>query len=95
MKISDIFGSNIDTITNQKKVEKNVQSQNANIEGVKKVAQDSVDISQTARLLSRLEDYESDHQKRLEAVQKAYENGTYKPDLANLAKSLLEEIKNG
>jgi anti-sigma28 factor (negative regulator of flagellin synthesis) len=97
MKISDIFGPNIDAITNQKKTQKNVQPQNAQIEETKNknAPQDTVNISQAAKVLSSLANFEANHQKNLEAVQKAYENGTYKPDLTSLAKSILEEIKNG
>ncbi len=99
MKISDILGSNIDATTNQKKIQKNQQSQAQNTQvsdkKEKNIVQDSVNISSTAKALSNLADLEANHQKRLEMVQKAYENGTYKPDLTNLAQSLIEEIKNG
>ncbi|HHS48992.1 MAG TPA: flagellar biosynthesis anti-sigma factor FlgM [Desulfurella acetivorans] len=97
MKISDIFGPNIDVITNQKKTQKNVQPQNAQIEDTKNknAPKDTVNISQSAKVLSNLANFEANHQKKLEAVQKAYESGTYKPDLAGLAKGILEEIKNG
>lgn len=95
MKISDILGSNIDSITNQKKVQKNAQTTQTIDSKVSNAVQDNVIISKTAKILSNLSDLETNHQKRLEAVQKAYENGTYKPDLTNLAKSILEEIKNG
>ncbi|OSS42152.1 hypothetical protein DESAMIL20_1705 [Desulfurella amilsii] len=96
MKISDIFGPNIDAITNQKKTQKNTQHQSIKIEDTKNknAPQDTVNISQTAKALSNLADFEANHQKRLEAVQKAYDNGAYKPDLTNLAKNILEEIKN-
>lgn len=97
MKISDILGSNIDSITNQKKIQKNAQTQTTQTTDSKSnnAVQDSVNISKTAKVLSNLSDLEANHQKRLETVQKAYENGAYNTDLTNLAKSILEEIKNG
>ncbi|MGB9755511.1 MAG: flagellar biosynthesis anti-sigma factor FlgM [Desulfurella sp.] len=97
MKISDILGSSIDSILNHKKIQKNTQIQTTQTTDSKNsnTVQDSINISKTAKILSNLSDLEANHQKRLEAVQKAYENGTYNPDLTNLAKSILEEIKNG
>jgi len=98
MKITDIFGSNIETIVNQKKV--NTQTQNTTNTGTvgkhnANKIQDSVSISDNAKIQLYVSNLETEHQKRLEAVQKAYESGTYKPDLTSLAKSILEEIKNG
>jgi len=97
MKISDIFGPNLDAIKNQKKTQKSTQNQNVQVKETKNknTPKDTVNISQAAKILSNLAAFEANHQKNLEAVQKAYENGTYKPDLTSLAKSILEEINNG
>ncbi len=96
MKITDILGSNIDALINQKKIQKNSAQQNIQVfESKKNAPQDSVNISQIAKVLANLAEAEVSHQKRLEEVQKAYENGTYKPNVQDLAKSILEEIKNG
>ncbi|MGC8790212.1 MAG: flagellar biosynthesis anti-sigma factor FlgM [Desulfurella sp.] len=96
MKIIDVLGSNIEALTNQNKIQKNKIQQNNKIDSDKRsVSQDSIDISQVAKVLANISNIETNHQKRLEAVQKAYENGTYKPNLTELAKNILEELKNG
>ncbi|AHF97474.1 MAG: flagellar biosynthesis anti-sigma factor FlgM [Desulfurella sp.] len=96
MKIIDVLGSNIEALTNQNKIQKNKIQQNNQIDSDKRsVSQDSIDISQVAKVLANISNIETNHQKRLEAVQKAYENGTYKPNLTELAKNILEELKNG
>ncbi|WP_291492147.1 flagellar biosynthesis anti-sigma factor FlgM [Desulfurella sp.] len=96
MKIIDVLGSNIDALTNQKKTQKNDTKQNIQFNDSKKnITQDSVNISDVAKFLANLSNMEVNHQKRLESVQKSYENGTYKPDLTELAKSILEALKNG
>lgn len=96
MKISDILDPNVEALMGQKKVQKSLtDAKNNNINNNQTTTPtDSVNISKKAKILSTLSDLEANHQKKLEMVQSSYENGHYEPNLSDLAKSILKDIKN-
>ncbi len=75
------------------KNESNKPKESSPKDGNKPKETDKVEISKDAKLLASVGERDTDRAKRVAAVKTAYENNTYKPNIDEVAKSILKEWK--
>ncbi len=96
MKINEFMGNIINKYIKQSRTADEIKTkkQPSVADGaIKRVDSDKVEISDNAKLLSQLECKDSDKAERIESVKVALNSGTYKPDIDEIAKSVLKEWK--
>ncbi len=98
MKIGTYIDGALEKYIKQSKVDKTKQAnirenKTENTQQVSKSDVDKVEISPQAKLLSELLGNEDTKAEKLARVKAQIENGTYKPPISEIAKSILKEWK--
>ena len=97
MKINDLMGDIINKYAKQT-VEKvdtnnNAKKQNVNETHTQGVNDDKVEISNNAKIMLQIGESETDRTQKLNRIKISVNNGTYKPNIEEVAKSILREWK--
>ena len=97
MKINDLMGDIINKYAKQA-VEKvdtnnNAKKQNVNETHTRGVNDDKVEISNNAKIMLQIGENETDRSQKLNRIKISVNDGTYKPNIEEVAKSILREWK--